>query len=80
MCCLKRRRLQRPALQERRALTENAAAGKGLGLEVLNVVHFPVDDGPEAPVFIVVLQVGFANEGHLLIVSTVLSRKKRLCI
>lgn len=50
-----------------------------LSLKVLDVVHAAVNDRPEAAVFVVVLQVGFADERHLFVVLGALSREERAC-
>lgn len=62
-------------------LTEDAVSRQrlGLSLEVLDVVHLPVDDRPETAVLVVVLQVGLANEGNLLVVLGTLSCEEGSC-
>ena len=62
-------------------ITQNAVPGQRLRLclEVLNVVHFAVDDRPEATVLVVVLEVCLADEGHLLVVLGALTCKERAC-
>ena len=59
--------------------TQNAVPSERLGLEVFDVVDFPVDDGPEAAIFVVVLQVGLADQRHLLIVLRALPCEERAC-
>ena len=51
----------------------------GLRLEVFDVVHLSLDDGPEASIFVVVLQVGFTDERNLLVVFGALSCEEGSC-
>lgn len=60
-------------------ITQDAVSGKGLGLEVFDVIDLAIDDCPEAPVFVVILQVGLADEGHLLVVLRALPCEERAC-
>ena len=58
--------------------TQDTVPGKGLGLglEVFDVVDLAIDDSPEAAILVVVLQVGLADERHLLVVLGTLAREE----
>lgn len=61
--------------------TQDAVSCQGLGLslEVLDVVDLPIDDGPEASVFVMVLQVGLTDQRNLLVVLGALAGEEGSC-
>lgn len=63
------------------AFTKNTVSTKRLrlGLKVLYVIDFSIDNCPKTAVFVVIFQVSLADKGHLLIVLTALSCKERSC-
>lgn len=63
------------------ALTKDTVSTKrlGLGLKVLNVIDFSIDNCPKTSIFIVIFQVSFADKGYFLVVLTALTCKETSC-
>lgn len=60
--------------------TKDAVPSQSLSLEVFDIIDLPINDGPEATILIVVLQVSFSDKRHLLVVLGTRSVEKETCM